>query len=108
MTITAPPYPSHFESEDVTLRMHPLTDVDADDMIAATRTAKLLHGFRGANPSDIGAVKDVLLRVSAMLTVCPEIAELDLNPLKVLENGAYAVDARVRVKRVAPKAPSRR
>jgi acetyl coenzyme A synthetase (ADP forming)-like protein len=93
---------------DVTLRMHPLTDVDADDMIAATRTAKLLRGFRGAKPSDIGAVKEVLLRVSAMLTTCPEIAELDLNPLKVLENGAYAVDARVRVKRVAPKAPSRR
>ena len=93
---------------DVTLRMHPLTDVDVDDMLVATRTTKLLRGFRGAKPSDVGAVKDVLLRVSAMLTVCPEIAELDLNPLKVLEKGAYAVDARVRVQRSEPRPPSRR
>jgi acetate---CoA ligase (ADP-forming) len=93
---------------DVTLRMHPLTDADADDMLVATKMATLLRGFRGAKPSDVAAVKDVLLRVSAMLTVCPEIAELDLNPLKALESGVYAVDARVRVKRVEPRPPSRR
>jgi acyl-CoA synthetase (NDP forming) len=93
---------------DVTLRMHPLTDADVDDMLVATRTTKLLRGFRGAKPSDVGAVKDVLLRVSSMLTVCPEIAELDLNPVKVLEQGAYAVDARARVQRVEPRPPSRR
>ena len=93
---------------DVTLRMHPLTDVDADDMLVNTRVAKLLRGFRGAKPSDIAAVKDVLLRVSAMLTICPEIAELDLNPLKALDSGVYAVDARVRVKRSEPRPPSRR
>ncbi|HEX7191538.1 MAG TPA: acetate--CoA ligase family protein, partial [Thermoanaerobaculia bacterium] len=84
------------------------TDADVEDMLVATRTTTLLRGFRGAKPSDINAVKDVLLRVSAMLTVCPEIAELDLNPVKVLEQGAYAVDARVRVKRSAPRPPSRR
>ncbi len=93
---------------DVTLRMHPLTDTDVDDMLVATKATTLLRGFRGAKPSDVAAIKDVLLRVSAMLTVCPEITELDLNPLKALEQGVYAVDARVRVQRVAPRPPSRR
>jgi acyl-CoA synthetase (NDP forming) len=93
---------------DVTLRMHPLTDADADDMLLATKATTLLRGFRGAKPSDVAAVKDVLLRVSAMLTVCPESAELDINPLKALEQGAYAVDARVRVKHSSPRPPTRR
>ena len=37
------------------------------------------------------------LRVSALLQLCPEIEELDLNPVIVTPDGAFAVDARVRV-----------
>lgn len=93
---------------DVVFRMHPLTDVDADDMIDGVRFSKLLRGFRGAKPSDLAAVKDVLLRVSALLALCPEIAELDINPLKALERGASVVDARVRIEKSTPRPPSRR
>jgi len=93
---------------DVAFRIHPLSDVDAKDMLAETRTAKLLEGYRGAPPSDIDSVTEILGRVSAMLGICPEIRELDVNPLKVLENGAIVVDARVRVEAVVPGPPSRR
>ena len=40
-----------------------------------------------------------LLRVSALLTICPEVQELDINPVKVLTAGARVVDARVRIDR---------
>jgi acetyl coenzyme A synthetase (ADP forming)-like protein len=93
---------------DVAFRIHPLTDSDVDDMVHEVRWSKMLHGFRGAPPSDVSALKDVLMRVSAMLSVCPEIRELDINPVKVLPQGAAAVDARVRVETVAHAAPSRR
>ena len=90
------------------LRIHPLTDVDAADMIADVRWSKMLEGFRGAPPSDVPALREIILRLSELISICPEIRELDINPLKVLEQGAIAVDARVRVERVVPGPPSRR
>ncbi len=83
--------------EDVALRLVPLTDRDADDLLAEARTTRLLRGWRGAPPADEDAVRDVLLRLSALLEVCPEIEEVDFNPTIVLERGARIVDARVRV-----------
>jgi acetyltransferase len=93
---------------DVAFRIHPLTDTDVDDMLHEVRWSKLLEGFRGAPPSDVPALKEVLMRLSALLTLCPEIRELDINPLKVLPNGAAIVDARIRVEAIAPAAPTRR
>jgi acetyltransferase len=68
----------------------------------------LLRGYRGQPRADERAVADALLRVSALLEICPEIQELDINPLKVLERGARAVDVRVRVGRRQATAPTRR
>ena len=93
---------------DVALRIHPLTDVDAADMIADVRWSRLLEGFRGAPPSDIATLREIILRLSELVSICPEIRELDINPLKVLEQSAMVVDARVRVERVVPGPPSRR
>ena len=58
---------------------------------------KLLEGFRGAPPHDLGALVDTLLRVSQLATRHPEIAEMDINPLISLEDGAVAVDARIQL-----------
>ena len=77
-------------------------------MLREVRWSKLLEGFRGTPPSDVGALRDVLERVSHLLTVCPEIRELDINPVKVLPNGAAAVDARIKVEAVTPTPPTRR
>jgi acetate---CoA ligase (ADP-forming) len=93
---------------DTVFRIHPLTDVDATDMVRGLKAAALLQGYRGHPPGDEAAAIDVLLRVSALLEICPEIHELDINPLKVLERGARAVDVRVRISRESPKAPTRR
>ena len=93
---------------DAALRLHPLTDVDARDMVESLRGKALLRGFRGLPPLDESALCTMLLRLSALLEACPEISELDLNPIKVLPKGACAVDVRVRVEKRPPKAPSRR
>ena len=93
---------------DVALRVQPLMDADVDDMISQVRVSKLLAGVRGAAPADVPALKEAIGRVSALLEVCPEIREIDLNPLMVLEKGAVAVDARIRVEAIVPGPPSRR
>jgi acyl-CoA synthetase (NDP forming) len=93
---------------DTAFRLHPLTSEDAEEMIAELRAAPLLRGYRGAAPADEAALRDVVLRVSALLDLCPEIQELDLNPLTVLSEGACAVDVRVRVERFAAKPTARR
>jgi acetyl coenzyme A synthetase (ADP forming)-like protein len=93
---------------DVAFRIHPLTDTDADDIIQQTRIAKLLTGLRGAAPSDVAALREAILRLSTLITICPEIRELDINPLNVLEHGAIALDARICVERIIHTPPSRR
>jgi acetate---CoA ligase (ADP-forming) len=87
---------------DVAFRIHPLTDLDAAEMVGEVKSARLLEGYRGAEPGDVAAVRETLLRVSAMIGGLPEIAEMDLNPVKVGPPGAgvTVVDARVRVRRV--------
>ncbi|MBI4332528.1 MAG: GNAT family N-acetyltransferase [Chloroflexi bacterium] len=83
--------------KDVNFRIHPLTNVDAAEMIRSVKAFQLLEGWRGAPPSDIEALEDLLLRVSAMVEDLPRISELDLNPVKVFEagKGYVVVDARI-------------
>jgi hypothetical protein len=68
----------------------------------------LLRGFRGAPPADEAALHEVLLRLSALIEACPDFQEIDINPLRVLTSGAVAVDARVRIERVASGLSPRR
>ena len=83
--------------DDVSFRLHPITDLNIEDMLAQVRGTRLIRGFRGSPPLDEKAVREVLERVSQMIELVPEIHEMDINPLKVLENGAVAVDWRIRV-----------
>lgn len=84
---------------DTTCRLHPLTDVAAHEMIDALRGAALLRGFRGVPPRNESALREILLRVSAMIEACPEIVELDLNPVFVTPADARAADVRIRMTR---------
>lgn len=93
---------------DVAFRIHPLNDVDATDLISEVGASRLLKGYRGSGPSDTAALHDAILRLSALLDVCPEIREIDLNPLKVLDRGVCAIDARIRVESAGVVIPSRR
>jgi acyl-CoA synthetase (NDP forming) len=88
----------------VAVRITPLSDTDAHEMLRSLRTFPLLDGFRGAAQCDVAAVEDVLLRLSALVEAHPEIAEVDANPLVARGDGALILDARVRVE----AAPARR
>ncbi|WP_058439754.1 acetate--CoA ligase family protein [Dehalogenimonas alkenigignens] len=83
--------------EDRTLRIQPLTDKDAQEMVRSVRAFKLLEGFRGEPPADVPAVEELLLRLSAMAEDLPRIKELDLNPIRAFTAGkSYTVvDARI-------------
>jgi acyl-CoA synthetase (NDP forming) len=84
---------------DVGFRVAPITDKDADTLLRSLRSYPLLNGYRGRPPADVDAVRDVLMRLSALVTAVPEILELDFNPLMVLAapHGCRIVDARIRV-----------
>jgi acetyltransferase len=83
--------------KDIAFRIHPLTDVDVQDMVRSVKAYQLLTGWRGSKPSDIEALEDLILRVSAMVEDLPQISELDLNPVMAQEEGRgyVVVDARV-------------
>ncbi|MBI2934143.1 MAG: GNAT family N-acetyltransferase [Chloroflexi bacterium] len=83
--------------KDVTFKIHPLTNIDAGEMVRSVKAYQLLQGWRGAAPSDIAAIEYLLLRISAMVEDLPQIRELDLNPVKVFEKGKgyVVVDARI-------------
>jgi acetyl coenzyme A synthetase (ADP forming)-like protein len=90
---------------DVAVRLAPLGPRAAGAMLRSLRTFPLLDGYRGAPPADVGAVEDVLLRVSALGAAHPEIAELDCNPLQAAPDGAIVLDARIRVTAPPPARP---
>jgi len=83
--------------EDVALGIAPLTDRDVDEMLTSLRCYRLLTGHRGRPPLDLASLSQVLHRVSALAVDLPEIAEMDINPLFVLEDGAVAADVRIRL-----------
>jgi acetyl coenzyme A synthetase (ADP forming)-like protein len=93
---------------DRQVRLAPLTHEDAASMVDGLRGAVLLRGHRGAVPLDEGALRNALLRLSALIERCPDIQELDINPLTVLPEGAVALDARIRVAARRPPSPTRR
>jgi acetyl-CoA synthetase (ADP-forming) len=81
--------------KDVSFRLAPITKDDAWEMLDEIKAKKILDGARGMPKADKDTIVDILLAVSKMLTECPEIKELDMNPVLVYEKGARAVDARV-------------
>jgi acetyl coenzyme A synthetase (ADP forming)-like protein len=86
--------------KDVKVRITPLTDRDAHEMVTTLRTFPLLDGFRGAPKCDVAGLEELLLRVAAMVEQHPEIAEMDCNPVIVRPEGAVIVDARIRIEAV--------
>jgi acetate---CoA ligase (ADP-forming) len=88
---------------DVSVRLSPLTGLEADEMLRSLATFPLLTGYRGAPEVDLRALQQLLLRTSAMVEAHHEIAELDLNPVIASPDGVQTVDARVRVEAAAPR-----
>ena len=87
--------------KDVAFRIQPLSDHDARDLVRGVRGFPLLSGYRGSPPRDVPALEELLLRVSQLSGDHEDVAEMDLNPVKVLEprRGCTIVDARIAVRR---------
>ena len=80
---------------DVQLRLAPVDLHDAREMLRTLRSARLLDAIRGEPAVDVDAVAETLVRLGLLAEAFPEIAELDVNPLRVSETGAVALDARI-------------
>jgi acetate---CoA ligase (ADP-forming) len=85
--------------KDVSFRVAPIAESEALEMIGELRGAPMLASFRGKPAADRAALAEVIARVSGLAAGNPEIAECDINPLLVFEQGrgALALDVRVRV-----------
>jgi len=81
--------------KDVTFRLAPITDAEADEMISSIKTSKLLQGVRGEKPSDTKKLSECIQRLSQLVTDFKEIKELDMNPVLVFERGCKVVDIRI-------------
>lgn len=94
--------------KDISTRLAPIDREDADQMISELRTAKILDGYRGGIVADREAYEDVIVRISRLVYDNPEIVELDLNPVIVLERGkgTKTVDFRIRVANLYQSTPS--
>ncbi|RDD53904.1 MAG: acetyl-CoA synthetase [Candidatus Korarchaeota archaeon NZ13-K] len=80
---------------DVSFRVAPLSEQDAETMIREVKAYKLLTGFRGMEPVDINAIRDALIKVGEIGVENEEIAEMDLNPVIAYPKGIKVVDARI-------------
>lgn len=83
--------------KDVAVRVAPVTDVAAREMIRSLATFPLLDGYRGAPRADVSALEELVLRVSALAAGHDVIREMDCNPVLVGETRAVVVDSRIRV-----------
>ena len=86
--------------KDVTFRIAPFSQQEAEEMLGEIRAHALLDGVRGQPPADKAAILDALLRINQLVTDFPEITELDINPLMVYQEGqgAVAIDMRLILK----------
>lgn len=89
--------------KDVSASMIPVSHEDALKMITDLKAYPMLKGVRGQSGIDIGMFAGVIVNLSNLLNVVPEIAELDLNPLMASENDVTAVDVRIRLEKTDKK-----
>lgn len=81
--------------KDVSFRVAPIDQMDAREMIKEIKAYKILEGARGMPAVDQETLVDILVKTSEMLMECPEIKELDMNPVLAYPDGARIVDARI-------------
>jgi acyl-CoA synthetase (NDP forming)/GNAT superfamily N-acetyltransferase len=75
----------------------PLTDVDAAETVRSMRAAPLLLGWRGADPVDVAALEELLLRVSHLVDEVPEISRVRLESVLVGHRGVAVLEAAIAV-----------
>lgn len=85
--------------KDIDFGLAPLVEIEAERMLESTWAGRRLAGFRNLPPADRDAVIESLLRLAQLAADFPQLAEIEINPLRVLPDGqgAVAVDVRIMV-----------
>ncbi len=86
--------------KDVAFRVHPISDIDAHDMVRAIKGFPLLAGVRGHTPVDLPSIETTLLRLDQLMADFPDIQEVDINPFFAAAKAGdcAAADARITLK----------
>ena len=85
--------------EDVSFRIAPITEYDANEMIHEIKGFPILDGYRGKPKADIDAIVETLMKISDFVIKHEEINEMDLNPVFIYDKGLICVDARIILKK---------
>ena len=81
--------------KDVTLRILPVTEDDVREMVKEIRSYPLISGYRGSKAKDEETLVQAILNVCRFFEENDQVKEFDINPLRLYESGACAVDSRV-------------
>ena len=81
--------------EDTAVALAPVDDAQAEELIRSLRSAPILTGARGRPGLDVPAAARALAALSRLAASRPDLAEVEINPLLVLREGALALDARL-------------
>ena len=86
--------------KDVSLRMAPLKERDADHMIQELTARKLLTGYRSSEPINMSALKKTIVNFSKLMMDLQDIVEsVDLNPVMCTAKTCTVVDSRIMLKK---------
>jgi acetyltransferase len=85
--------------KDVQQALVPICPNEAKSMIKNLKSYKIIEGVRGQKGVNQNLFADIIVRLSALLEVAPEIKEMDLNPLLAKDDKIIAVDARIRIEK---------
>jgi acyl-CoA synthetase (NDP forming) len=90
---------------DAAVRLAPLSRPDAADLLRSLRSFPLLQGYRGSPATDVGALEDLLVRLSLLADGHSGVVEVDCDPVLVSSDSAVVGDVRVRVRHASPRRP---
>jgi acetyltransferase len=85
--------------KDVRVKMIPVSKCDAMDMITNLKSYPVLKGIRGQNGINTEEYAEIINKISTLLQIAPEIAELDINPLLATADKIIGVDVRIRIEK---------
>ena len=85
--------------KDIVYSLAPISMIEANEMIESLRVFPILQGARGEKGIDVMSLCDTIVKLSQLVLIAPEIAELDINPLMATIDGVIAVDTRIRIEK---------
>lgn len=85
--------------KDFAYSLAPVTENEALEMIENLKIFPILQGIRGEQGIDMKALVKTIVKLSQLVLIAPEIAELDINPVMASADGLIAVDARIRIQK---------